>query len=415
MRRSLAALVVGFLIVTGLQAQSAGAATKRPSKVSLVSFVKASYDRQTNRTTLSLDWADARHAKKYEIFVSRSYSMRNAKKYVQKSSKTTIKKLIRGKDYYVQVRGVNGKKHGTKSAVVGRTTILRPGPLTNLMPLRVMTYNVCSDVCDVIRSAPDPWSPTRNSAVLERIAASGADVVATQEAGNLTVPPAGYAQAVHYSAKRLYYNTARFDVAPGPLPTSTFEPTGAKCRLTSEIGLPTGVIFLGRHGGGCRYAVWAELVERSTGRSFMMVDVHTVSGKTQETTDYRRAEVNQMLTTIKATNVKGLPIIYAGDFNSHKESRPSDSVRPPMHATKHYDAFDLARNVVGQHQSSYNGFKTDPVISVRWGNHIDKVWVDPWKVRVDAWYNFSLLDANGKMVRPIGSDHSPIVVDLRLG
>lgn len=415
MRRTLVAAIVGFLIVTGLQVQTADAATKRPSKVGLVSFVKANYDRSTNRTSLSLDWPDARNAKKYEIFVSRSPSMKKATKYVQKSSKTTIKKLIRGKDYYFQVRGVNGKKHGTKSAVVARTTILRPGPSENLLPVRIMTYNVCSDVCDVIGSAPDPWSPTRQSAVLERMASSSADVIAMQEAGKLNVVPPGYAQAIYYSAKRLLYNTARFDLAPGATPTSTFEATGAKCRLTSEIGLPTGVVFLGRHGGGCRYAVWAELVERSTGRSFMMVDVHTVSGKTQATTDYRRAEINQMIATIKATNTKRLPVIYAGDFNSHKESKPSDSVRPPLQASKHYDAFDLARTVVGQHRSSYNGFKTTPVTSVKWGNHIDKVWVDPWQVRVDGWYNFALLDANGKMTRPIGSDHSPVVVDVRIG
>ena len=415
MRRSFAAVLVGLLVVAGLQAQPAGAATKKPTKVGLVSFVKADYDRRTNRTSLSLDWPDARYAKKYEIFVSRSSSMKNATTYVQKSSKTTIKKLIRGKDYFVQVRGVNGKKHGPKSAMVGRTTILRPGPSTNLMPVRIMTYNLCSEVCDQIGSTPYSWPLSRQASALERMTSSGADVIAMQEAGKLNVPPpAGYAEAIYYSAKRLYYNTARFDVAAGAKPTSTFDANGT-CRQTSEIGLPTGVIFLGRHGGGCRYAVWAELVERSTGRSFMMVDVHTVSGKTKATTDYRRTEINQMIATVKQTNVKGLPVIYAGDFNSHRESRPSDSVRPPLHATKFYDSFDLARNVFGQHRSSYNGFKTDPVISVTWGNHIDKVWVDPWKVRVDAWYNFALLGADGKMVKPIPSDHSPVVVDVRIG
>lgn len=414
MRRSLAAVLVGFLVLAGLQAQPAGAATKKPSKVGLVSFVKADYDRRTNRTSLSLDWPDARNAKKYEIFVSRSYSMKNAKKYVQKSSKTTIRKLIRGKDYFFQVRGVNGKKVGSKSTTVGRTTILRPGPSSNLLPLRFMTYNVCSDVCDVLRTTPNPWLSVRQAGVTERIVSSGADVVALQEAGKMNATPPGYTEAIYYSAKRLFFNNARFDLAPGAKPTSTFDPATG-CRLTTDPALPTGVISLGRHGGGCRYGVWAELVDRSTGRSFLAVNVHTVSGKTKATTDYRRTETYTMLSTVKRVNGKGLPVIYAGDFNSHKQSKPSDSVRPAMQSAKFYDAFDLARNVSGQHLNSYNGFNTTPNIGTKWGDHIDKVWVDPWKVRVDGWYNYGQLDAAGKMVQPIPSDHSPIVVDVRVG
>jgi len=412
MRRSLAAVIVGFLVIAGLQAAPASAAAKTPTKVGLVSFVKADYVLKTNRTTLSLDWPDARHARKYEIFVSKSRSMKKAKVYVQKSSKTKITKLTRGTTYYFQVRGVNGKKHGAKSAVVARTTILRNGPTENLLPVRIMTYNVCSRVCD---DNGQPWTP-RQAAVWERAAASGADVIATQEGDNLAEIP-GYTRAIYFSAKAIWYNAARFAVAA---PTTPVTPTGpvdpaTKCRVSSDVTQPTGNIYLGHHAGGCRYAVWAELVDRATGRSFMMVDVHTVSGKTKTTTDNRRTEINQVLATMKIVNTKRLPLIYAGDFNSHRESKPSDSVRPPLQATKHYDAFDLARKVSGQHQSSYNGFKTDPVISVLYGNHIDKVWVDPWKVRVDGWYNFANMGADGKLVQPIGSDHSPIVVDLRIG
>lgn len=414
MRRSLVAAIVGFLVLTGLQAMPAGAATKKPAKVALVSFVKADYDRKTNRTSLSLDWPDARHAKKYEIFVSRYSSMKKAKKYVQKSSKTKIKKLIRGKDYYFQVRGVNRKKHGPKSAVVARTTILRPGPETGLMPLRVVTYNVCSRVCG---DNGYPWI-SRQPAVWERLASSGADVIATQEADHLNEVP-GYTLAVDFSAKQLWYNAARFDVPGATIPPVSFSPAVdpvTKCRVSSDPAGTTGEIFLGRHGGGCRYAVWAELVERATGRGVLMVSVHTVSGKTKATADYRRAEINHLLASIKQTNTKGLQVVYAGDVNSHRDTKPTDSVRYPMKVAKHYDAFDLARNVTGQHQSSYNGFKSNPVMSVRWGNHIDKVWVDPWKVRVDSWRNFALLNpATGKMVQPIPSDHSPIVVDLRIG
>lgn len=415
MRRALVAAVVGFLVLTGLQVQPASAATKRPHTVGLVSFVKADYSRGKNTTSLSLDWPDARYARKYEIFVSRYSSMKKAKRYGQKSSKTTIKNLRRGTDYYFQVRGVNGKKHGRKSAVVARTTIVRPGPSRGLMPVRVMTFNTCSEVCDLLGTSPTPWLGSRQEAALERIAASGADVVATQENGKMNVVPPGYARAVYYSAKGLYYNVGRFDVAPGPVPgPAAYEP-GSGCRLSSELGLPTGIVYLGRHSAGCRYAVYAELVERSTGRSFLAVDVHTVSGFTSATASNRRTEMATLLSTIKQTNVKGLPVVYAGDFNSHRTSRPSDVVTPYFKANKLYDAYTLARRVSNQHLSSYSNFQATPPISTLWGNHIDRVFVSPWGVRVDGWYNFSRLDARGNVIGPIASDHSPVVVDLRLG
>jgi len=429
MRRSFAAALVGFLVIAGLQAQPASAASSKPAKVGLVSFVKADYDRGRNLTSLSLDWPDARQARKYEIFVSKSPSMKKPKVYRQKSSKTTIRKLGRGKDYYFQVRGVNGKKHGSKSNVVARTTIVRPGPSTNLMPLRILTYNVCSRVCD---DDGYLWF-VRQPAVLERIASSGADVVATQEADHLTTVP-GYALAVSFSAKKLWYNPARFSVpaappVPNPTPTptpSTPTPTptapppapidpATGCRMSSDVSRPTGQIFLGRHGGGCRYAVWAELVERATGRSTLMVDVHTVSGTSKTTTNGRRDEINTLISTIQQVNVKRLPVIYAGDFNSHKQSAIGDVVRPPFKAKKFYDAFDLARRVSGQHINSFNGFKSSPTIGTLWGTHLDKVWVDPWKVRVDGWYNHAQIGADGKLVEPIPSDHNPIVIDVRIG
>lgn len=415
MRRALVAAVVGFLVVTGLQVQPAGAATKRPHTVGLVSFVKAEYSRTTNKTSLSLDWPNARYSRKYEIFVSRYSSMKKAKRYARRSSAITIKNLRRGTDYYVQVRGVNGKKHGRKSAVVARTTILRAGPTGSLMPLRVMTFNTCSEVCDQNGTAPTPWIGSRQNAALERITASGADVVATQENGEMSVVPAGYAQAISFSAKRLYYKTARFDVAPGPLPGKSTYEARTGCRLSSDPSLPTGNIYLGRHSKGCRYAVWARLVERSTGRSVVMVDVHTVSGFTSTTAGNRRAEMATLLGFIKSVNKQGLPIIYAGDFNSHRTVKPSDVVTPAMRSTAHHDAYQLARRVSNQHLTSYSDFRVTPPVTTLWGNHIDRVFVDPSRVRVDGWYNFARLDAAGRTVRPIPSDHSPIVVDLRVG
>jgi endonuclease/exonuclease/phosphatase family metal-dependent hydrolase len=415
MRRALVAGIVGLLVVTGLQAQPASAASKKPAKVGLVSFVKASYDRANGTASLSLDWPDAKRADKYEIFYSRNYSMSKSKLKKSKSSKITLTKLAAGRDYFVQVRAVNGKKRGSRSTRVGHTTIVRPGPVSNALRLRVMTYNVCSDVCDTSVTTRYPWATSRQAPAVDRMVAANADIIATQEAGKLSVVPPGYTQAVYKSAKRLFYKTSRFDLAPATTPAPVRPPDDKNgCSATYAWGQPTGYIFLGRHSKGCRYAVWAELVDKATGRSVLAVDVHAVSGESKDVTESRRQEMITLLDNVKLANPKKLPVIYAGDFNSHKNSA-NDVVRPVMKAKKLYDAYDVARSLTNQHVNSYNSFRVSPRIGYKWGDHIDKVWVDPWTTRVDAWYNAALIGPDGLMVKPIPSDHSPVVVDLRIG
>jgi hypothetical protein len=415
MRRSLVAALAGLLVLAGLQAQPAAAASKRPGQVGLVSFVKAGYDRSSSTGTLSIDWPDAKRAEKYEIFVSKSYSMSKAKVFRSRSSKTTITKLTPGRDYFVQVRGINGKKRGTKSTRVGHAAIVRPGPTSNAMRLRVMTYNVCSDVCDTSVTTRYPWVTSRQAPAVERMVSANPDIIATQEAGKLSVVPPGYTQAIYKSAKRLFFRTERFDIAPATTPAPVAPPNDKNdCSPTYAWGQPTGYILLGRHSGGCRYAVWAELTDKATGKSILAVDVHTVSGDSAAATESRRQEINTLLDNVKLTNTKNLPVIYAGDFNSHKNSS-NDVVRPLMKAKKLYDGFDLARTLTNQHVNSFNSFRVSPRIGYKWGDHLDKVWVDPWTTRVDAWYNTALIGPDGLMVKPIPSDHSPVVVDLRIG
>lgn len=412
MRRTFLAALVGALVISGLAAQPASAKSKSPSKVGLVTVYKADYDRSTNKAIMWLDWPNAKRAEKYEIFVSKSYSMKDAKKYTSRSSKTKLTKLSRGKDYFIQVRGVNGKKRGSRSTTVGRTALPVAGPTDNLLPLRIMTYNVCSRVCGTAT-----WAAFRQAGVYERAAASGADIVATQEADNLTNLP-GYAMAANKSAKRIFYNPYRFAVVPASAPLAVAPEPNKDingCDLTYQWGDPMGYIFLGYHDGGCRYAVWTEFVEIATGRQFMMVDAHLVTGGGSTPTRQRAEEMNELLTNVSRANTRALPVLFAGDFNSHKGSSGGDSVGAAMNASLMYDAYDLARRLYNPHVNSFQGFKATPSIGYKWGDHIDKVWGSLYSTRVDSWYNFANFGPDGNFVQPNPSDHAPVVVDVRIG
>lgn len=392
-------VVLIALVLAGVQPATA---STTPSQVGLVSFKAASYNLDTLQTSLTIDWPNASNAKSYEIFMSRSYDMSNTTRYTSTDSYRKITGLTRGTDYFFQVRGVNGSQVGTKSTRVGHTTIYRQGASSG-PNYRVMTYNVCSRVCS-------DWA-SRQSAAMARITAYSPDIVAAQEADNL-VAPTGYTQALYKSGKRLLYLSSRFDPVihsgDGVQPSNT----GDGCSPTYSAKDRTGYIFLGFHDNGCRYAVWAELVDRATQRHTIFVTVHTVAGDSLTRSIERRTEIIALLAAMDQINAAGLPVVYAGDFNSHKD-RTYDYVANAFHSAGYYDAYDLARNLYRQHNNSFNDFQITPRISYKWGDHVDHVWVAPGSTRVDYWRNGALIE-NNKMVTPIPSDHSPIVLDLRV-
>lgn len=404
MRFALGALVAMLVAVAGTT-QPAQAATT-PPQVGLVSFTAASYSHSTRTAGLTVDWPDTRYAKSYQVFLSRSYSMSNAKRYSASISKKTMTGLVRGANYFIQVRAVNGSAVGKRSVRVGHTTIRRMDP-GNGPTYRVMTYNVCSQKCS-------GWA-TRHPAALGRVKAFSPDVIAAQEAGAFPVPAAlGYAEAVEKSAKRLFYKTSRFTLAE---PTTPIPTKPAKSSLGCDLTWPQstkGYVYLGYHDGGCRYAVWAVLVDNATQDRTIFVDVHTVAGGSNTAALHRKAEIQKLTDHLAHINSQAkLPIVYAGDFNSHK-NRSNDYLANVFHQHGYYDAYDLALRLRRQHYNSYNGFETVPRISYKWGDHVDHVWIRPNEGRILWWGNGALYDANNRMVRPIPSDHSPILTDVRL-
>lgn len=87
-------------------------ATVKPSKVKKVTA------KNNRKKSIKLTWKKATNTKKYQIQYSTSKKFE--KKVVTKTTKKlkyTIKKLAKGKTYYIRVRGVNGKEVGKWSTV----------------------------------------------------------------------------------------------------------------------------------------------------------------------------------------------------------------------------------------------------------------------------------------------------------
>lgn len=400
LRLGLLAVAVIALVSAGLQPATA---SSKVGQVGLVSFVGKSFARSTNTASLTVTWPSASRAKKYEVYISRNYSMSKAKKYTTSHRKKTITRLTPGANYYLRIRAVNGKKRGAFSSRVGHTTI-RQFDVAHGATYRVMSYNVCTRVCS-------GWAG-RQPAALERVAKFRPDVLAAQEADHLAVP-ANYTEAHYKSGKRLLFRTGRFTMdlpAEEPVVLPSVDTKG-RCTPT-RTWESKGEVLLGWHGGGCRYAVWAILNDAKTGARTVFVDLHTVSGDNTSRALDRKAEIYELVKQIGVINPEALPVIYAGDVNSHK-NRSNDYVRTAFNGAGYFDAYDLALVLYRQHNNSFNDFKTTPKISYKWGDHVDKVWLRADQGRVLKWQNGALI-ANDKMVKPIPSDHSPIIVDVKI-
>ena len=167
-----------------------------------------------------------------------------------------------------------------------------------------------------------------------------------------------------------------------------------------------------------KYTAWAQLRQRSTGKRFMVANLHTVGTDAQHA--YRTRQAKLALATLKAHNPGGLPMIALGDWNSSRFEKPSNGP---------YDVFVKAGFVdpLGQKYRSHAAVKPTAEKRVRaWINSSNPSWSrtapnhKSWgqgsyidyilttKMRVSEWETVARLDKNGKYVGTIPSDHNMI-------
>jgi endonuclease/exonuclease/phosphatase family metal-dependent hydrolase len=77
-----------------------------------------------------------------------------------------------------------------------------------------------------------------------------------------------------------------------------------------------------------------------------------------------------------------------------------------MRRAGHRDAHDESTSFSRSYASSANGFASRPRRSVRYGDHIDRIFV-PAGLAVTDWEVVAPV-RKGRNVRPIASDHHPV-------
>lgn len=399
--RGAAAVIVAAAVIIATPAVTATAASARPDKVGLVSFVGASLT--PSGATLTIDWADVKGATSYEVFASTSYdgvASKTTPSVTVTGSKATIPRLAKGRDYYVQVRALSSAGPGSRSNRVGHGTIVDEVSLPSGTPVyTAMTWNICSNACGSLA--------TRTKVINSRIHDLKPDVVALQEASKYTKAPSGYAHAVN-GQNDILVRKAAFSVVS-----------------KNKKGATTGAVrFKTKHATSGKGIAWAALKHKS-GRYVLVVDTHLVTGTSKSAVAQREYEAGRLASRITSTLKKlnashgsltdwmKVPVIALGDFNTHK-SRTGDDTMKVLEKRNWYDAFDQARSLKHQHYNTANpDWSTKPVIGYTWGSHIDKIVIRPSRSVVYRWVNVGKM-SNGRYVTPLGSDHHPLLVRVSL-
>ncbi|CAN5332657.1 hypothetical protein BH09ACT10_BH09ACT10_23860 [soil metagenome] len=410
-------------------------------------------------SSITITWPKVAKAKKYQVVFATTFAMKNSTtKSAGKKRTYTIKGLKAGENYCMFVRVSKGKSKGVRSARYCKPTITQKGA-TSGTKLTVMTYNVCSDKgrCGAT------WAQ-RQPAATELIASRAPDVVGVQEANNDPyigdgLATKGYAQAIYSNAKALYYKTATYeptgnvgvqscgdDINPwydsyDPNLDDMYEsdatattdstdrwynsgsgdrvwklkgPDANRADHNGEVGYApncaTGLVHMGSYNGD-RYAVWAELRSKQTHKSFLFVSAHTTSGKGAKYDRQRLSEINNLIAQINAVNTKNLPVVYLGDFNSHK-GRDLDGPGQAFKANGYVDAFDNSTSLIRPNYNSYNNFQSNPITSYTYGDHVDHIYVKP-TVGMSTWESVANFSKK-KYVGVIPSDHNPVRVTLTI-
>jgi hypothetical protein len=153
------------------------------------------------------------------------------------------------------------------------------------------------------------------------------------------------------------------------------------------------------------WAAYQVLENRATGGRFLFVSTHLIVGNKLALDKDRADETKRLLNDVNGLNL-GLPVVYAGDFNSHDQHQldgPGDVMRNANNA----DAWYVSQHRVHAAYNSANDYQRRPP---KFGVSIDHVYGSPG-VGLQTW-NLVMKLKDGEFVGVIPSDHSLLVSDV---
>ena len=317
-------------------------------------------------------------------------------------------RLIRGTRYWFRVRSRNLSTSSAFTAAVSATATGQG------QDVRVMTYNILTLSADGTKAPGgviSPWSQRRVAAAAY-INQVKPDLIGIQEGASWTGAARGPRQVDDLVvALGGAYGLALTETSPSQpgyfrvgnyvlYKKSTWSPVGNGGRW--DLGtIPEG---------GSRYGTYQVLRHRTSGATVLFVTTHLYVAGGLEADRLRQQETESLITQSRALAAQhgGLPIVYAGDFNSH-EMHALDGPAVAMGRAKVADGFEVSQTFANRQYNSANQYyRTPPAFA----DNVDHIYAGPG-IGMRAWSQvLQLVDGNFSGVIP--SDHNPVVADLTI-
>lgn len=377
-------------------------------------------------TSVTLDWPG--HGS-FRVYSSREGG--GSKHSVKAStSQRKVTGLRPGTMYCFQVARSNGSGRSKTYCHSTPKRVSAPSAAS----IGVVTFNVCGTVCG-------RW-PARRAAVVQRILESRADVVTLQEATK-RIPELMDILYVHgfdlvansqneaiFARRDVFRREAylgpgcRRDITADPAtkwpdwdkqrshnsghltftwdePMQRWVAIQVICSRKGSTSVPRsfGTIVLPDR----RTAPWVSLLHVASGRNVTVVSAHLSPGRSSGTARVRDSQARVLGREVRR-RTDG-PVIVTGDLNASR-ARGRDLPGKRLRRAGFVDAYDQATSFSKAYVSSSSGFASKPRRNVRYGDHIDRIFV-PRGFRVSDWAVVAPL-RRGRNVRPLASDHNPV-------
>jgi hypothetical protein len=331
-------------------------------------------------TGVKTTWTAVPNARQYDVVVSGDEKFTKDTTTVRTlgaSAEFITNSLSPSTPYWLKIRAVNGSQVGAFSKPVAFKTYPEKSSF------RVAQWNVCSEVCGGYTS--------RGRIQAALLNASKVDMFGLHEAGGKRV---GAITNAIFSG-----GTQKFVRATGGRNTRYIFYRPA---LFTQLGGNTFAI------GDGRYTTWAAFRVKATGREFIFVDIHLLTGK--DSVDGKRtSEMRITMAQMAKVNTAGLPMIYAGDFNAgfHRAFTPGVMLK----AAGFSDSVSISKTKPINAQ--YNSGHTWSTVPKFGGKYVDHVFVSK-DFQVLEWKQLVRVTGN-RYTSPVVSDHNSISAVVALG
>jgi endonuclease/exonuclease/phosphatase family metal-dependent hydrolase len=312
--------------------------------------------------------------------------------------------LTMGTHYYFRIRGFNLNSHSGFGPSADGVKAKRE------QPVKAMAYNILQAISDGSREPGGtvaPWSQRRVAAAA-LVQSVDPDVFSVEEGWPYIGDPANHVRQVDSLASALgaigsHYAVARTEIT---WPNPGWHRYGNYIMYNTDRYEALGTAGLFDTDSGANYAPYVELQNRTTGARLLYVGAHLTASVGRTYDSVRASQTASLVAQGTAlADQLGVPVIFAGDFNSDPEQNAPDGPNSVMHsdANRIADARLVAQTRYNERYDSMNELMVTPN---PYSLFIDYLYLTPG-VSASTW-GMAMRFSSGKMVGTIPSDHNPI-------